>query len=201
LDIRKVKKLIEMMEDTDIGEIEIKEGDDSVRISRSIGGGVQAAGAVSGQFMSARAGYPSPDGAAPGMRRIAPGASARSGRNNTALNRKTRHVPFRSEQPLSSGTASSGTAVHDQRAEVSGSQVVHAPMVGTFYHAPDPESAPFVQIGDQISRGDTLCIIESMKMMNRIEAEFDGIVEEVLIENESGVEYDQPLFVLKTSLL
>ena len=76
---------------------------------------------------------------------------------------------------------------------------VESPMVGTFYQAPDPDAAPFVTKGAQVKQGDTLCIIESMKMMNRITSEYTGMLEEVLVENASGVEYDQPLFVIKSA--
>lgn len=141
MDIRKVKKLIEMMEASDISEIEITEGEDSVRIARGY--------AVAAQPATAPAA------------RAAPAASGE---------------PASSAQPTG--------------------HVVAAPMVGTFYRAPSPSSPPFVDIGDKVREGDTLCIIESMKMMNHIKADRAGTVEAILVSNEAPVEFDQPLFTL-----
>ena len=141
MDIRKVKKLIEMMEESDISEIEIKEGEDSVRISR---GGVVV---------------PLSDLKVPEHKPIAD-------RLETAA-----------DKPLIG-------------------HVVGAPMVGTFYIAPSPSSPPFVNTGDAVREGDTLCIIESMKMMNHIKAEQAGNIEAILVANEEPVEFDQPLFTI-----
>ena len=141
MDIRKVKKLIEMMEESDISEIEIKEGEDSVRISR---GGVVV---------------PLSDLKVPEHKPIAD-------RLETAA-----------DKPLIG-------------------HVVGAPMVGTFYRAASPSSPSFVEIGDAVSEGDTLCIIESMKMMNYIKAEQTGKIEAILVVNEGPVEFDQPLFTI-----
>jgi len=144
MDIRKVKKLIELLEESGIAEIEIKEGEESVRISRGVAQPVVAAAAA-----------PVPVTAA-----LAP-APARE-----------------SEAPRHEG------------------QIVAAPMVGTFYNAPSPDSEPFVTVGQTVSPGDTLCIIEAMKIMNPIEADRAGTVTAVLIENGHPVEYEQPLFVI-----
>jgi acetyl-CoA carboxylase biotin carboxyl carrier protein len=141
MDIRKVKKLIEMMEESDISEIEIKEGEDSVRISR---GGVVV---------------PLSDLKVPEHKPIAD-------RLETAA-----------DKPLIG-------------------HVVGAPMVGTFYRAASPSSPSFVETGDAVSEGDTLCIIESMKMMNYIKAEQSGKIEAILVVNEEPVEFDQPLFTI-----
>lgn len=140
MDIRKVKKLIEMMEESDISEIEIKEGEESVRISR---GGVAAAVYAPGREQQAAS------------------------------------VELPSEQPV--------------RAK---GHVVAAPMVGTFYRAASPSSPSFVEAGDLVKEGDTLCIIESMKMMNHIKADRAGRIEAILVANEEPVEFDQPLFTL-----
>ena len=142
MDIRKVKKLIEIMEASDISEIEIKEGDDAVRITR---GGVVSP--------SVTAPVPAP-------------------------------IP---EAPAATPAAS--------EVQVTG-HIVRAPMVGTFYRAPSPSSPPFVETGDQVREGETLCIIESMKMMNHIKAERSGRLEAILVNNEEPVEFDQPLFTL-----
>lgn len=146
MDIRKVKKLIELLEESGIAEIEIKEGEESVRISRGV--------AAPAQYVSA----PMPVAAAPAGAHEAPPA-----------------VP----------------EVHAQEGHV-----VAAPMVGTFYNAPSPESDPFVRVGQAVSIGDTLCIIEAMKIMNPIEADRAGTITAVLAENGHPVEYEQPLFVI-----
>jgi len=149
MDIRKVKKLIEMMEESDISEIEIKEGEDAVRITRG--------GAV----------VPSSIPAPAAVAAVAPATA----------------VP-------ASASAMTGSPV------AQGGHLVRAPMVGTFYRAPSPSSPPFVEIGDRVSEGDTLCIIESMKMMNHIKADQAGKLEAILVNNEEPVEFDQPLFTL-----
>jgi acetyl-CoA carboxylase biotin carboxyl carrier protein len=141
MDIRKVKKLIEMMEESDISEIEIKEGEDSVRISR---GGVV---------------LPLSD------------------------HKVSDHAPVAERLDSTGGKPLIG-------------DVVGAPMVGTFYSAPSPSSPPFVETGDLVREGDTLCIIESMKMMNHIKAERAGKIEAILVANEEPVEFDQPLFTI-----
>ncbi len=148
MDIRKVKKLIEMMEESDIQEIEIKEGEESVRISRG--------GAV---IPSLSAPAAAPVSAAP-----APAPSA---------------APSPASSPVPVG-----------------GNVIFAPMVGTFYRAASPGSPPYVNVGDHVKAGDTLCIIESMKMMNEIKSEFTGQVEAILVNNEEAVEFDQPLFTI-----
>ena len=151
MDIRKVKKLIEMMEESDIGEIEIKEGEDSVRISR--GGGVVT--------------LPNPK--LPAYKPIADGLEPTA------------------DKPLV-GDPLIGNPLNGQ--------VIGAPMVGTFYSAASPSSPPFVAAGDAVKEGDTLCIIESMKMMNYVKAEQAGKIEAILVVNEEPVEFDQPLFTI-----
>ena len=148
MDIRKVKKLIELLEESGIAELEIKEGEDSVRISRQSSSVVQTVAAA-------------PQVAAP----AAPVSSV---------------APAAVEAP----------------AVESGHQV-KSPMVGTFYAAASPTSGPFVTQGQQVSVGDTLCIIEAMKMMNQIEADKAGTVRSILVENGSPVEFDQVLFVIE----
>jgi acetyl-CoA carboxylase biotin carboxyl carrier protein len=153
MDIRKVKKLIELLDESGIAEIEITEGEESVRISRH-GSGVVAA----------------PVAAAP-----APVAAA----------------------PAATATATSAPAVAAPVVEVEDDgSAVKAPMVGTFYAAPSPGSPSFVQVGDRVSEGDTLCIIEAMKMMNQIETEVAGTVKSIRVQNGDPVEYGQILFVI-----
>lgn len=155
MDIRKVKKLIELLEESGISELEITEGEEAVRISR------HPSGVPIPIQMAAPA--PAPIAAAP-----APSASAAP-------------VP----------TAS----VPDP--EVSDGHQVLAPMVGTFYEAPSPDAQPFVKVGDEVSVGDTLCIIEAMKMMNQIEADASGVIAAIQARNGEPVEFDQVLFVIR----
>ena len=154
MDIRKIKKLIEMLEASGIAELEITEGEESVRINRY------------GQMppMMPPAPYPMPYPAAPQAPAAAPAPAAE--------------------------TAPAGKPAPDGK-------LIRSPMVGTFYNAPAPDADPFIKLGDNIKAGDTVCIIEAMKMFNRIEADFGGKVVEILVENGQPVEYDEPLFVVK----
>lgn len=152
MDIRKIKKLIELVEESGVAELEITEGEESVRINR----------------YSAQ---PAPMQYAPQPQQApqqAPGAPA--------------NQPAASAEPASE--------------EVSG-HVVRSPMVGTFYEAPSPDAKPFVTVGSQVNAGETLCIIEAMKMMNQIEADKSGVVKQILVDNEEPVEFDQPLFIIE----
>jgi acetyl-CoA carboxylase biotin carboxyl carrier protein len=150
MDIRKVKKLIELLEESGISEIEISEGEESVRISR----------------------YPQP-----GTVSAAP-------------------APVAVAAPAAAPAAPTGSAPPPPPAPSRGQQVT-APMVGTFYSGPAPGAKPFVEIGTEVKPGDTLCVIEAMKMMNQIESEFAGRVVSVLVENGNPVEFGQPLFVIE----
>ncbi len=152
MDIRKIKKLIELLEESGINEIEIKEGEESVRITRSAPGSQHAF--VMPQHFSA------PTASAP-----APAAEV--------------------------STESTGAPALPE------GHAVTAPMVGTFYRAPSPGAKPFVDVGQSVSAGDTLCIIEAMKMLNQIEADKAGVVKAILIENGQPVEYGQPMFIIE----
>jgi acetyl-CoA carboxylase biotin carboxyl carrier protein len=155
MDIRKVKKLIELLDESGIAEIEITEGDDSVRISRYAPGMVQTA------VMPPAA--------------LAPAALA---------------------APLAPPpTAAAPEAAPAAEAEEDGYAVI-APMVGTFYSSTSPGAAPFMQVGDQVNEGDTLCIIEAMKMMNQIESDISGTIKSIKVQNGEPVEYGQVLFVI-----
>ena len=145
MDIRKIKKLIELLEESGIAELEIKEGEESVRISRQ------------------PTGYAQPM-AAPVPMAAPPQAAA---------------APASAAAPAETGHR------------------VKSPMVGTFYNKASPTSAPFVTQGQQVSAGDTLCIIEAMKMMNQIEADKSGKISAILVEDGSPVEFDQVLFVIE----
>ncbi|NMY16593.1 acetyl-CoA carboxylase biotin carboxyl carrier protein [Pseudomonas sp. WS 5019] len=152
MDIRKVKKLIELLEESGIDELEIKEGEESVRISRH---SKQPAYAPQPMYAPAPAPVAAPVAAAAPAAEAAPAAA-----------------------PKLNGT------------------VARSPMVGTFYRAASPTSGNFVEIGQTVKKGDILCIVEAMKMMNHIEAEASGVIESILVENGQPVEYDQPLFTI-----
>jgi acetyl-CoA carboxylase biotin carboxyl carrier protein len=147
MDIRKIKKLIELLEESGIAELEIKEGEDSVRISR--------------QMTS----YAQPMQAAMPM----------------------------APQPQ---TMSAPAAAPVEIAEPERGHQVKSPMVGTFYNKASPTSAPFVTQGQQVNAGDTLCIIEAMKMMNQIDADVSGVVKSIRVQNGEAVEYGQTLIVI-----
>ena len=152
MDIRKVKKLIELLEESGIDELEIREGEESVRISRH----------------SKQPAYaPQPVYAAAPAPVAAPVAAAAA--------------------PVEAGAPAA--------AKLNG-HVVRSPMVGTFYRAASPTSANFAEVGQSVKKGDILCIVEAMKMMNHIEAEASGVIESILVENGQPVEYDQPLFTI-----
>ena len=152
MDIRKVKKLIELIEESGVAEIEIHEGEESIRISRysQVAAPVVAAPAMS-----------------------APAAA-----------------------PAATQTTSEAPAGGAEKQEIKGHQVT-APMVGTFYRAPSPGAKPFVEVGQRVNAGDTLCIIEAMKMLNQIESDKDGTVTAILAENAEPVEYGQTIFVIE----
>ncbi len=154
MDIRKVKKLIELLEESNIDEIEIMEGEESVRISRN---------------------------SAPQM--IAPGAYAAP----------TMVAPMQASPPAAMAPAAEPAA---QEASAPAGHQVLSPMVGTFYRASAPNSPVFVEVGQTVKAGDTLCIVEAMKMMNQIEADKSGTVTEILVENGEPVEFEQPLVTI-----
>lgn len=152
MDLRKLKKLIDLVEESGIAEIEVTEGEEKVRITRTI---VAAAAPV----------YAAPVPAA------APAVT-----------------------PAAAPVAASAPAAAPAARDLSDAQ--KSPMVGTFYRAPGPNAAAFVEVGQQVKAGDTLCIIEAMKLMNEIEAEKSGTVKEILVENGTPVEFGEPLFII-----
>jgi acetyl-CoA carboxylase biotin carboxyl carrier protein len=153
MDIRKVKKLIELLDESGIAEIEIKEGEESVRISRYAAGAPPAPAVI----------------AAPAPVVVAAAAPAAAHADVAA--------PAAAEP------------------EEDGYEVA-APMVGTFYASASPGAAPYVQVGDRVNEGDTLCIIEAMKMMNQIEADVSGVIKSIRVQNGEAVEYGQTLVVI-----
>ncbi|WBS96700.1 acetyl-CoA carboxylase biotin carboxyl carrier protein [Neisseria gonorrhoeae] len=152
MDLRKLKKLIDLVEESGIAEIEVTEGEEKVRITRTI-----AAAAA-------------PVYAAP-----VPAAAC-------------------TVTPAAAPVAASAPAAAPAARDLSDAQ--KSPMVGTFYRAPGPNAAAFVEVGQQVKAGDTLCIIEAMKLMNEIEAEKSGTVKEILVENGTPVEFGEPLFII-----
>ena len=149
MDIRKIKKLIELVEESGINELEISEGEESVRISRG------------GSYMQA-----APMMQQPQMMAAAPVAAAPS-------------TPAESAAPALTG------------------HIVRSPMVGTFYAAGSPDAPNFVEVGQHVNAGDTLCIVEAMKMMNQIEADCDGVIKARLVDNGAPVEFGQPLYIIE----
>lgn len=152
MDIRKIKKLIELLDESGVAEIEIHEGEESVRISR--------------QTSSVAA----PVAPAPVM--AAPAAAA---------------------APAAPAAAPASAPEND----IPAGHAVNSPMVGTFYEAPSPGAKAFVSVGQSVSEGDTLCIIEAMKMLNQIEADKSGTIKAILVENGQPVEFGQPLFIIE----
>ncbi|MDA0705189.1 MAG: acetyl-CoA carboxylase biotin carboxyl carrier protein [Proteobacteria bacterium] len=152
MDIRKVKKLIELLDESGIAEIEITEGEESVRISRYA--------PHAPQMMAAPMPMAVPTAAAAPAHAAAPATAAPAA------------------DPEDDG------------------YLVQAPMVGTYYDASSPGAAPFVQVGDRVNEGDTLCIIEAMKMMNQIESDASGVIKSIRVQNGEPVEYGQTLFVI-----
>ena len=151
MDLRKLKKLIDLVEESGIAEIEVTEGEEKVRITRTTAAAAPVYAA------------PTPAAAAPVAAPAAPAAAA----------------------------PAAAPAARDL------SNAQKSPMVGTFYRAPGPNAAAFVEVGQQVKAGDTLCIIEAMKLMNEIEAEKSGVVKEILVENGTPVEYGEPLFIIE----
>jgi acetyl-CoA carboxylase biotin carboxyl carrier protein len=152
MDIRKIKKLIEMLEESDIAEIEIREGEESIRLCR----------------------YSAPP--------IFPAAVTAP--------------PLQPSQQAPASRAAEGATEQTEPEQETG-HVVRSPMVGTFYRASSPGAKPFVEVGQRIEVGDTLCIIEAMKILNQIEADKAGVIVKVSVENGQPVEYNQPLFTIE----
>jgi len=159
MDLRKLKTLIDLVQQSGIAELEVTEGEERVRISRGVSGAQPAAPV---QVYTLPQGAPAP--AAPGAPAVAAGAAA---------------------APAASDTAAAPEG-----------HVIRSPMVGTFYRSSAPGAKSFVEIGQAVKAGDTLCIIEAMKLLNEIEADQDGVVKAVLVENGQPVEYGEPLFIL-----
>ena len=155
MDLRKIKKLMELLEESGIAEIEVKEGEESIKLSRNI-----------------------------------------SSTTNMQVPQMIQQ-PVQTSQPPTNQQASDMGANAVDNLKKDKRNTVNSPMVGTFYASASPESKPFVTIGQSVKKGDTLCILEAMKMMNQVQAESDGKIVEILVDNAEPVEFDQPLFVLE----
>ncbi len=149
MDIRKVKKLIQLLEESGLSEIEITEGEDTVRITREV-----SKDSIQTEVVTSHPQQVTPD------------------------NNQVRNVDQHNNNDL---------------------HKIIAPMIGTFYHSSEPNAETFVKVGDEVNEGDTLCIIEAMKMMNQIESDVHGIIERILVQNGDPVEYDQVLFLISPS--
>ena len=161
MDIRKIKKLIEMLEESQLSEIEITEGEESIRLSR----GAPSAGAGAG----------------------APLLSQPLAPVSVPVEAAAVHAP----QPATPAPAPEVTQTLDTAG------AVNSPMVGTFYASPNPDSKPYVEIGSRVSVGDTLCMIEAMKIFNQVDAEVSGVVKKILKSSGDPVEYGETLFVIE----
>jgi acetyl-CoA carboxylase biotin carboxyl carrier protein len=155
MDLRKLKKLIDLVQESGIGEIEITEGEEKVRISRQGNAPVMMAPAMPSMAMPMQAGMAPMPGAAPAAAAPAPAP----------------------EEPKG--------------------HTLKSPMVGTFYRAPSPGAPSFIEVGQAVTKGQTLCIIEAMKLLNEIESDVAGTIKAILVENGQPVEYGQPLFLIE----
>lgn len=152
MDLRKLKKLIDLVEESGISELELTEGEESVRISRQ------------GQVVQQPQQYTIPQQPTP---------------------------PVQNQVPTPTASADTEDIAQDT------GQALTSPMVGTFYRSSSPEADPYVEVGSSVKKGDTLCIIEAMKLLNEIEADRDGIVKKIMVENAQPVEFGEPLFIIE----
>lgn len=150
MDLRKLKKLIDLVEESGISELELTEGEEKVRISRAM---MQSAAPVT-------------------------------------------HYVTAPQQAAAAAPAPSAPAAAPAAPAVEDGQIVKSPMVGTFYRASSPDAKAFVDVGSSVSSGDTLCIIEAMKLLNEIESDYSGVVKKIFVENGQPVEYGEPLFLI-----
>jgi len=150
MDLRKLKKLIDLVEESGISELELTEGEEKVRISRAL------------------------------MHSAAP----------------VTHYVSAPQQPQAAPAPTAPAVAAPAAPAVEDGQIVKSPMVGTFYRASSPDAKAFVDVGSSVSSGDTLCIIEAMKLLNEIESDYSGVVKKIFVENGQPVEYGEPLFLI-----
>ena len=157
MDLRKIKKLIDLLEESNLAEIEIKEGEESVRLARVPRGGVAVAAPMAAPM----------------------------------------HVEHRAAPVMPmAGPTDAASGGHAKASDLPEGHVVRAPMVGTFYTSPSPDKPAFVSVGQSVKAGDTLGIIEAMKMFNPIEAEVSGTVRAILVTSGQPIEFDEPMYVI-----
>lgn len=166
MDLKLVKKILDLISESDVDEVSIEEGDFKISVKKKSEADVPSA--IHYQLPSQ----------APSQ----------------ALSPTTQ---TRSQPDAAPSTSSSADREEPQDTAAIGGEELRSPIVGTFYRSASPDSDPFVEVGDRIEKGDTICIVEAMKIMNEIEAEFSGIVQKILVDNAQAVEYDQPLFIIK----
>jgi len=189
MNIDKIRELLKVVSDSGVAEVEIEEDDFKLIVRRN---------APNVTVQSSAPSYPMPSyGPSYGMPMPSPypmqqggGQPPQGGAGGPAASGSA--TPQPAEQPSAPPTETSEAPAKDEPK----GEIVHAPIVGTFYRSPAPDEDSFVEVGDKVKKGETLCIIEAMKLMNEIEAEFSGTITDILVENEEPVEYDQPLFVI-----
>ncbi|MEX0994983.1 MAG: acetyl-CoA carboxylase biotin carboxyl carrier protein [Balneolaceae bacterium] len=167
MDLELVKNLLNLISESDVNEVSIEEGDFKIKIKKK--SDTEAPSTIHYQLPS----------------QGQPTHSA----SNVQPEGDSPHP-----ETISADSKSGGQDKDSSKAE---SEELRSPIVGTFYRAASPDSDPFVEVGDRIEKGDTICIVEAMKIMNEIEAEFSGVVQEILVEEAQPVEFDQPLFLIK----
>jgi len=160
MDLKLVKKILDLISESDVDEVSIEEGDFKIKVKKKAN--PQDSPSPLYQY----------------------------------------HVPQQqqaaaAQPPPSAAGSESQSGKTDENKEAADGETVRSPIVGTFYRSPSPDSDPFVEVGDHIEKGETLCIVEAMKIMNEIEAEFSGTVQKIIAEDAQPVEYNQPLFIIK----
>ncbi|MDZ7720592.1 MAG: acetyl-CoA carboxylase biotin carboxyl carrier protein [Balneolaceae bacterium] len=159
MDLKLVKKLLDLISESEVDEVSIEEGEFKIKVKKTS------------------------EASQPAMHYQIPQQP------------QAPQQPAQTQQPAPAESAEKNT--EESKPEQPDGEVVKSPIVGTFYEAASPDSDPFAKVGDHIAAGETLCIVEAMKIMNEIEAEFSGTVQKILVENGSPVEFDQPLFIIK----
>lgn len=152
MDLRKIKKLMELLEESGLAEIEVKEGEESIKLTRA------------------------------------------SQAQQPIINTQTLDTPVVNDK---ADNKLQNQKSEDTSSQISDGDTIDSPMVGTFYRAASPDSKPFVEKGQKVNKGDTVCILEAMKMMNQVTAEQTGTIIEILVEDSEPVEFGQPLFIIK----
>lgn len=178
MDLKLIKKLLGLISESDVNEVAIEEGDFKIKVTK------KAASHSEPQMVPYPMHYQVPQQAGSSQHQV-PVQQSSSSPSQTS--------PDTAAAANQNASDSSEASTENQPA----GDTVKSPIVGTFYRSPDPESDPFVQVGDTIAKGETLCIIEAMKIMNEIEAEFSGTVNKILVEDGKPVEFDQPLFIIE----